>query len=203
MSKPLPLKKKALLGESVLAAGVADSGVAGQGQRQRKRPARPSVRNRDDASPPRAATTIGQSAATEAAPASPDCESRGVDAPREFILDALRDGLPDRAILALPGERFNLPLAERLAALDSAYQHAARFFMERRSAPEHAARSLLLRDELMRKAIVDGDYRIALSALESRDKLLGLASREGLVSDAGARTLMELAELASRFRQEK
>lgn len=59
------------------------------------------------------------------------------------------------------------------------------------------------RDWIASMAMASADWRTALSALDARDKLLGLADRDAAAEDAGVRTLARLAELAAGNRNQE
>lgn len=66
---------------------------------------------------------------------------------------------------------------------------------------EILGRAVRQRDETVRRAFEKGDIRVALSALDSREKLLGVSGAELLSADPTPETFLQLARLASQTAQ--
>lgn len=78
------------------------------------------------------------------------------------------------------------------AALEQAYRVMAEH-LGRRNRDELLARAVLQRERIASRALDESDYRVALSAMDSRDKLLSLSRGENVQA---AQTLLELLERA-------
>ncbi|MFH0911726.1 MAG: hypothetical protein V1918_09515 [Planctomycetota bacterium] len=120
----------------------------------------------------------------------------------DFAIDRLCEGFSDRRILSALSEAFAVPAVQARRDLAGAYRLLEGIALGQ--GPEaRLSRAVLQRDEIVRRALEKEDLRVSLSALDSRDKLLGLLDRETFARDEAARTLLEVAELAYRTRPDE
>lgn len=86
------------------------------------------------------------------------------------------------------------PAAQRL--IRNTIKELEKAFVRAPSLDEHLAVSVAQRNRIVREALAAEDYRIALSALDGRDKLLGLFGRD-LTETERADSLVELIRRAA------
>jgi hypothetical protein len=113
----------------------------------------------------------------------------------EVALECLRRGMSEERILSVLRREHGMRPTQAANWLERAYE-TLRGLHERRAPIAKLARAVEQREHIVEKALANNDYRIALSAIESRDKILGLGDSDLTAEDQAARSLLQLAELA-------
>lgn len=141
------------------------------------------------ASAPEASDLTNDLGEDATAPRKNISRSAGLDS----ALSHLQGGMSDLEILRSLRETLGCAPVQARRYLERAYaeltKHAAV-----RTRSEQRARAIEQRERIIQTAMANEDFRIALSALDSRDKILGVADEEN--EDALTRTLLDIANLA-------
>lgn len=140
----------------------------------------------------RKTATAPDSTAPDTAPPAAASSAAASRDRTDFALGLIRAGLSDQRILETLCEE-GCSLRRARNCLDRAYRLLERRLTDR-TPQQRLAGALELRNAIVEKALADDDFRIALSAADSRDKLADLASAaEG---EAGPATLIDLIRRA-------
>lgn len=116
--------------------------------------------------------------------------------PLNSALALLSSGHSDLSAVKFLREGHNLSLEQAQAALEGAYEQLTG--SHRRSTEQKMALALEQRMKIVAAAFDSQDYRIALSAMEQREKLLGLTGPEALGGNEFAANLLQLLDTAAR-----
>lgn len=113
----------------------------------------------------------------------------------ELALELISTGHTEISAIAKLRNTCNISLEQAQAALEEAYQkieatHASR------TPSQQMALALEQRGHIIASAFDSSDHRIALSAMEQREKLLGLSGPDALQENTAASNLLQLMELA-------
>ncbi|MBN2713080.1 MAG: hypothetical protein JXR97_11715 [Planctomycetes bacterium] len=159
-----------------------------------------SLNGRCRAEEPQAVPAMNSTVAEGLPAESPDAESptrANLKDVVECLTGWLRQGKSDLEALVLLKDEFCIRGAFARKALDRAHENINASHTQR-TAADRLALAVEQRETIICKAMENSDYRVALSAMDSRDKLLQLG--DTAVNSALPQSLLDLIELAARGR---
>lgn len=123
-------------------------------------------------------------------------KSRGKKDERiEFIMEKIAEGFSNLQLLKSLREEFLIGRVQALKDIADA-ENLLKLLSEPSEDSSNHIRSLALRDTIIMKAMAKDDFRIALSALDAREKLLGINTKENITLEQAIKNIQEVAELA-------